>query len=246
MERSQIKNLRLHYFQHMKHEGLGWIADFAKEQDWTISGTHFFEPNFSLPTTEEFAEIDLLIILGGEMSIHDEAIHPWLHSEKQLIRQAIHTQTPILAICLGSQLLAEAWGATVKPQGFQEIGFWDVELTPQALESHIFRQFPPRFSTFHWHGDTFEIPKGATHIFQSKACPAQGYLKQNTVGIQFHPEMTPAIIQTMLPELHHQTPETWVQSPAQIEQHLRQGQAQREIMEAILLQILLPLIPSTT
>ena len=183
-----MKTLRIHYFQHVPFEGLGCIEPWVIEKGHTLTATAFYNTSYQLP---ELQNIDWLIIMGGPMSVQDVAEYPWLKEEKTFIKQAIQARKTIIGICLGAQLVAEALGARVYPNAQKEIGWFKVTRTTQGTTTALLKDLEPSFTVFHWHGDTFDLPKGAEHLMQSEACLNQMFLYRNYVlGIQFHFEAT--------------------------------------------------------
>jgi GMP synthase-like glutamine amidotransferase len=131
------------------------------------------------------------VVMGGPMGVHDEAELPWLRDEKRAIEAALKRGAAVLGVCLGAQLLAHVLGAEVAPNRAKEIGWFPVDLSPEASDTWLGRVFPARFTPFHWHGDTFGIPHGAVALGRSEACANQGFLHgENALGLQFHPEVT--------------------------------------------------------
>jgi GMP synthase (glutamine-hydrolysing) len=129
--------------------------------------------------------------MGGPMGVHDEETYPWLRHEKKLIEGAVKHGKTILGICLGAQLIAQVLGAAVYQNKYREIGWFDIETCPAINNTILAEVFPQKSRVFHWHGDTFDIPKGAVHIAKSKACLNQGFVYENRViGFQFHMEST--------------------------------------------------------
>ena len=140
--------------------------------------------------------VDFLIVLGGPMSVNDEGEFPWLIAEKVFIRQVIDRQRPVLGICLGSQLIASALGAAVRPNPHKEIGWLPIEgiAANTALPFAI-----PSTTVFHWHGDTFDLPAGAILLARSVACAHQAFLyKENVLALQFHLETTPELVKLFI------------------------------------------------
>ncbi len=178
--------MKIHYFQHVEFEGLGLIKEWAKERGHKISSTKFYE-KYNIPNTNDY---DALIIMGGSMSVHDEEIYPWLKKEKQHIKQAIENKKPILGICLGAQLIADALGAEISNAPVKEIGWLPIAWSDEAMGNKILAGINSAMNVLHWHGEQFSIPEGATHLASSKACANQAFLYgSNIIGLQFHLEM---------------------------------------------------------
>jgi GMP synthase-like glutamine amidotransferase len=179
--------MKVHVLQHVPFEGLGsierWLADRRDE----VSHTRFY----GSPVLPEVAGIDLVIVLGGPMGVHDEGSCPWLVAEKRFIGDCIDHGLAVLGICLGAQIIAAALGARVYANPVREIGWWPLQLLPAAADSPLFRGFPAQVEVFHWHGDTFDLPPGVAHIARSAACAHQAFVyRERVVGLQFHLETT--------------------------------------------------------
>jgi GMP synthase-like glutamine amidotransferase len=162
---------------------------------------------------------DLLLIMGGPMSVDEEERHPWLPLEKQLIREFIDKGGKVLGICLGAQLIASALGSKVYVAPQKEIGFFPVQFTPEAAAGNAFSAFPRELCVFHWHGDTFDLPTGATLMASTAAVQNQAYVISNSVAaFQFHPEATIETIQGMIANDGHElkNPSVSVQSENQL------------------------------
>jgi len=179
--------MRLHYLQHVPFETPRAILDWARERGFSLSATRFFAGE---PLPEELP--DFLVIMGGPMSVHDEGEYPWLREEKAFVKRALSAGIPVLGVCLGAQLMAEALGARVYKGRFREIGWFPVELTEEARSHPLFEGLPRRFMAFHWHGETFDLPEGALHAARSEGCLHQAFLWEGrALALQFHLEMTP-------------------------------------------------------
>ncbi len=177
--------MRIYYFQHVPFEKPAMIGDWAAARHAEIDGTLFYQEGFALPDPED---VDMLIVMGGPMNIYEEARYPWLKTEKRFIQKILGRGTPVLGICLGAQLLANCLGAKVRPGKFQEVGWFPVEFA--AKKPGPFRVFPDRLDVLHWHGDTFDLPVGATLCASSRACRNQAFLfGRQAIGLQFHVEM---------------------------------------------------------
>ena len=187
--------MKIHYLQHVPFEGLGSIEAWARQHQHTLSVTRLYQ-NDPWPLLEDF---DWLIVMGGPMNIYEESQYPWLIQEKQFIKQAIAQDKTVIGICLGSQLIADILGSPVYSGKYKEIGWFPIELTTEAINSQLFQAFSPQLTVFHWHGDTFDLPPGATRLAYSEACQNQAFLYGNKVlGLQFHLESTSASVTQML------------------------------------------------
>ncbi|MBD3393514.1 MAG: amidotransferase [Chitinivibrionales bacterium] len=187
--------MRIHWLQHVPFEGLGSISRWASARSHALTSTRFFEKD-QLPDTDE---IDLLIIMGGPMSVDSHRRYPWLRRETKFIAKAIASGIPTLGICLGAQLIARALGAKVYPNRHKEIGWWQVEITEEAWNYRLLGFLPSRFTVFQWHSDTFDLPPGSQRIAWSQACRNQAFLYGDTVvGLQFHLECTPSDIRRLV------------------------------------------------
>lgn len=177
--------MRSHYLQHVPFEGLGSIESWLKARDHEISSTRLYASE-RLPELDGF---DLLILMGGPMSVNDETDYPWLVDEKRFVRAAIEAGKLVLGICLGAQLIASSLGARVYPNQFKEIGWFPIRGVPSS-ETGLF-DFPSSLEVFHWHGETFDLPPGATRIASSEVCENQAFqLGESVIGLQFHLETT--------------------------------------------------------
>jgi len=184
--------MKAHVLQHAPFEGLAGIANWLTAQKADVSYSRFFEKT-ALPPRDGF---DLLIVMGGPMSVNDEGEHPWLRGEKQFIRDTIARGTPVLGVCLGAQLIASALGARVFRNAQKEIGWHPIEAVPTNAD--VFR-FPETLPVFHWHGETFDLPPGAVRLARSAACANQAFqIGRRTLALQFHLEVTPEAVQAFV------------------------------------------------
>ncbi len=183
--------MKVHVLQHAPFEGIGSIATWLAERNAGVTFTRFFERT-QFP---EAGGLDLVIAMGGPMSVNDEETLPWLRPEKQFIRDAVNRRVPVLGICLGAQLIASALGARIYPNRHKEIGWFAVEATPGPGD--VFR-FPEKCLVFHWHGETFDLPPGAVRLARSEACENQAFqIGRAVIGLQFHLETTPESAEAM-------------------------------------------------
>ena len=183
--------MRAHYLQHVPFEGLGSIENWLQRNGYAITSTRFYEH----PDVPEVDGIDLLIVMGGPMSVNDEAEYPWIVAEKAFIRAVVAANKPVLGICLGAQLIASALGAAVYPNTVKEIGWFPVRAT-DGKDARF--QFPETVDVFHWHGETFDLPPRAIQLAESDGCQHQAFqIGDRVMGLQFHLETTPASVQAL-------------------------------------------------
>lgn len=187
-------HLRVHYFQHIAGEGFGSCYAFLKQHNARITATEFFALPLDRPLDIEalppIEEVDLLIIMGGTMSVNDEPNFPWLKVEKRWLRRYLSYGKPAIGLCLGGQLIANALGAAVSRNPQQELGWTSVRKISNVPDDCF--PLPDEFNILQWHSETFEIPKGAVHLAENDVCRNQVYqLGKNVLGFQFHPEITP-------------------------------------------------------
>lgn len=193
--------MKIHYLQHVFFEGLGSIETVLMEGGHSVSVTRMFA-NDPFP---KVTKIDWLIVMGGPMGVHDEKKYPWLKTEKQFIRDVIQSGKVVLGICLGAQLIAVVMGAKVYKNKYREIGWFDINLNPNLNHTILKDIFPKQIEVFHWHGDTFDIPKGAVLIASSEATANQGFIFDNRVlAMQFHLETTPKSAKALIDNCHNE------------------------------------------
>jgi GMP synthase-like glutamine amidotransferase len=143
----------------------------------------------------DWRAVDLVLAMGGPMSVHDEAEHPWLAEEKQWITAAVLAGVPYLGVCLGAQLLATSLGAPVQTGQTPEVGVLPVAATAAADGDPVLGVLGEQFPALQWHGDTFGIPAGAVHLARSQAYPHQAFrFGETAYAIQFHVEVTSAML----------------------------------------------------
>lgn len=136
----------------------------------------------------------LVVILGAPESANDNL--PYLEAEQNLIKRSVDRNIPVLGICLGSQLIAKTFGAKVYRGPLKEIGFYH-DLTIDD-NSKLFSGFDNPFTVFHWHGDTFDLPQGATRLVHSEHYPNQAFQINSAIGLQFHLEVNEEMVNLWL------------------------------------------------
>jgi GMP synthase-like glutamine amidotransferase len=139
----------------------------------------------------ELDGFDAAMVFGGEAQVDEEDAHPWLRPEKELVAELLERETPLLGICLGSQLVAGAAGAVVRRAVAPEIGWHEIELTPEGASDPLLGFLPDRFVGFAWHHYEWLLPPDGVALARSAACLQAFRLEHRPAwGIQFHPEVT--------------------------------------------------------
>ncbi len=169
-------------------EGSGYLGELLKEDGFDLSLVNakheqLPEKNFSL-----------VVILGASESANDDL--PYFQAEQQLIKNCVEKDIPILGICLGSQLIAKTFGAKVYRGPKKEIGFYDD--LKVSNNSQFFSGFKNPFTVFHWHGDTFDLPEGATRLVSSEQYLNQAFQYKSAIGLQFHLEVNEDMVNLWL------------------------------------------------
>ena len=168
--------------QHVPFEGPGAFAKALTTCGATID--RYLVPKDGLPKDVG----DLLIVMGGPMSVNDP--DAWIAEETSFIRSALHAGKPVIGVCLGSQFMAKALGATVRPGKALEIGMTSIQLTSEAREDPVFETLPESFDVFEWHGEVFDLPKGCIALAGSDVAPLQAFrYAARAYGLLFHLEM---------------------------------------------------------
>jgi GMP synthase (glutamine-hydrolysing) len=133
---------------------------------------------------------DAVIVFGGAMHVDQEHRHPWLRDEDVLIRGLLDRRIPVLGVCLGAQLVAKALHAGVGPLARPQIGWFDVEQTPEAADDPVFADLPRTFSSFQWHSYAFDLPARGVPLARDSVCLQAYRAGESAWGIQFHAEVT--------------------------------------------------------
>lgn len=175
--------------QHLAFEDLGTLAPALNAADFQISytqaGVDAFDPL-------QLASADLLVVLGGPVGVYESDKYPWLSEEIALIRRRIHSGSAVLGICLGAQLIAAALGGEVMPGTHgKEIGWSEILPVSEIVAARkLGALLEPGLRVLHWHGDTFALPDGATHLARSALYENQAFsFEDHVLALQFHPEV---------------------------------------------------------
>ena len=169
-------------------EGPGYFATFLDQYavPWQLIR---LDQGDTIP--DSLSAFSGLVLMGGPMSVNDDL--PWIAPVIRLIQQAIASDIPVMGNCLGGQLLATALGGQVSNNPVKELGWGWVEVADTPIARNWLGDLAG-FEAFHWHGETFSLPQGATHLLSSAFCSNQAFAFGKHLGLQCHLEMTPAMV----------------------------------------------------
>ncbi|HYG32215.1 MAG TPA: type 1 glutamine amidotransferase, partial [Methylophilaceae bacterium] len=155
--------------RHAAIEGPGYLADFLAGQGIPMK---LVKIDAGDPVPQSIEQYSGMALMGGPMSVNDDL--PWITPLLSRIREAVQLDIPVLGHCLGGQLMSKALGGTVGQNPAKEIGWGEVAVSDTDEARHWFGD-QERFQVFHWHGETFDLPKGAVHLLSSRYCHHQAY-----------------------------------------------------------------------
>jgi GMP synthase (glutamine-hydrolysing) len=175
---------------HQADAGPGVFADEMRArgvelEEWLLSERGTAPPR-------EIAEYDAVLTFGGAMHADQEDRHPWLRFEKDFLAAMLEDGMPVLAVCLGSQVLADAAGGTARRASEPEIGWHDVEITEEGARDPVIGALAPQFNGFQWHSYEALPPEDAVILATSTICGQAYRIGERAWGIQFHAEVTAA------------------------------------------------------
>ncbi len=182
--------------QHVSCETLGTIAVALEAEGLSTQWVRPFQGN---PVPKELGDAAALIVMGGPVGVYEQDRYPFLRDEIRLIEQALKEEKPVLGICLGSQLLAAVLGGEVTKGKKKEIGWYRVTLTESGKTDPLWKEVESSFTAYHWHGDIFNLPKGAAPLASSDLTACQAFCYgDHAYGFLFHMEVTRKIIEEMV------------------------------------------------
>ncbi|HCU84000.1 type 1 glutamine amidotransferase [Methylophilus sp. UBA6697] len=175
-------------FRHACCEGAGYLGTFLAQHAIPWCEVRIDKGEAVPASVDDYSGI---VLMGGPMSVNDDL--PWIPPLLQLIQQAVQADVPLLGHCLGGQLISKALGGVVSKNPVKEIGWGDVQVADHTVARDWFGDLQG-FNSFHWHGETFTVPEGATHVLSSAYCANQAYVMGKHIGLQCHIEMTPSMV----------------------------------------------------
>jgi GMP synthase-like glutamine amidotransferase len=176
-------------FRFLAHEGPGYLGDFldSKNIPWQL-----IKVDESESEPASILAYSGMVLMGGPMSVNDDL--PWIAPILALVREARDNDIPVLGHCLGGQLMSKALGGSVGANPVKEIGWGVVNVSQNEVAKNWFGSIGT-FNAFHWHGETFSLPQGATHILASQYCQNQAWSIGKHLAFQTHIEMTVEMVQ---------------------------------------------------
>ncbi|MGQ0547583.1 MAG: type 1 glutamine amidotransferase [Betaproteobacteria bacterium] len=205
-------------FRIARTEGPGYFATYLERRSIPLQLVALDE---GAPVPRDARRFSGLVFMGGPMSVNDEL--PWIAQALELVRDAVRKDVPVLGHCLGGQLMARAFGGAVRANPVKEIGWGEVRVAQNQLAREWLGELPA-FESFHWHGETFSIPPGATRVLESAHCPNQAFALGKHFGMQCHVEMTEELVKAWLSggagEVREAAASPAVQSPEDIRRNL--------------------------
>jgi len=181
-------NKVVNVIRHLAFEDMGSFTSVLQAHGYQIN---YFEAGCDDLFQMDALSDNLLVILGGPISVNDSEIFPFIDVEIDILRQRIAADKPTLGICLGAQLIARALGAKIYSGDEKEIGWYALNLTTAGRQSALRYLGREHCSMLHWHGETFDLPDNAVLLASSDKYPNQAFsYKNNILALQFHPEAT--------------------------------------------------------
>ncbi len=178
---------RAHVIRHLAFEDLGSFADVLVRRNIELV---YYEAAQDDLTEIDPGSDDLLIILGGPISVNQTNVYPFLETELALLRKRLPLDRPTLGICLGAQLIAKALGSVVYAGAEKEIGWSELSLSATGQAS-VLQHFAPPAQVLHWHGETFDLPAGARQLAATPGYVNQAFAYgERVLALQFHAECT--------------------------------------------------------
>jgi GMP synthase-like glutamine amidotransferase len=207
-------------FRSARTEGPGYFATYLERHSipWKLVA---LDEGAAVP--RDARRFSGLVFMGGPMSVNDDL--PWIIPALELVRDAVRKDVPVLGHCLGGQLMSKAFGGAVTANKVKEIGWGEVRVADNGVARAWLGDLPA-FESFHWHGETFSIPPGATRILEGEHCANQAFAIGKHLGMQCHVEMTEELVKSWLEtggrEIEESAKSPAVQSPEEIRLQLEE------------------------
>jgi GMP synthase (glutamine-hydrolysing) len=182
--------------RHVAFEDLGSLNPILKQQGYKVN---YVEAGINNLSEIDPLTPDILVVLGGPIGVYEDEEYPFLLDEVQMLQSRLLADKPTLGICLGAQLMARSLGAKVYPGEYPEIGWSRLELTTTGQRSPLAELVKYNTNVLHWHGDTFDLPRGTTHLASTPEYENQAFAwGRCSLALQFHPEVTQSNLESWL------------------------------------------------
>jgi GMP synthase-like glutamine amidotransferase len=205
-------------FRYARSEGPAYFATWLGQRSIPLK---LFALDEGRSVPKDALRFSGMALMGGPMSVNDDL--PWIKPMLELVRDAVRKEVPTLGHCFGGQLMSKALGGEVTRTRVKEIGWGQVEVADNNVAREWFAPLAA-FESFHWHGETFSIPPGATRVLGNAHCANQAFATGRHLGMQCHIEMTEDLIRTWCrggaDEIRESAASPGVQPPAKIEKNL--------------------------
>jgi GMP synthase (glutamine-hydrolysing) len=203
---------RVLVLQHTPFETPGTIGDVLESRGFDLETVRLYEGE---PIPSEIGSSDALVVMGGPMGVYETDAVPFMRGEIDFVKRALDAGVPTLGICLGSQILATALGGSVRKGSRKEIGWAPVVLSDAATADPLFRHAPQSWMVFHWHGDQITPPPDAVVLASTEITSCQAFrYGRSSYGLQFHPEVTDAIVNGMIEDFVDELAEEGISADA--------------------------------
>lgn len=203
---------------HTTFESYSVIQSWAAHHQYEF---HLYSPYKGIKNINTH-DYDLLILLGGPQSVLELNKYPFLQYEIALIKNFIKHNKKVLGVCLGAQLIGEAYGAKGEKSPYKEIGMFNIKLTDLGINDPLLYDIKPLIKSSHWHNDMPGLPEGSEVLAYSEGCPRQLIkFAKNVYGFQCHFEITLPSINKMVNRLHDDLKEIsqYIQTKEQLLSH---------------------------
>jgi len=188
--------MRVAAIRHVAFEDLGVFGPVLEARG---HDTRLFDAGIDDLNAPALTDSDLLIVLGGPIGAYEEDRYPFLADETRLVERFLAAGRPLIGVCLGAQIIARALGSRVYPGARPEIGFAPIRLTTEGEASPLAPFGEPGARALHWHGDTFDLPEGATRLASTDTTPNQAFaIGRRVLALQFHVEARVADLERWL------------------------------------------------
>jgi GMP synthase-like glutamine amidotransferase len=186
-----MKPIRI--FRHLVCQHPGYLGEYLQAHSIPWEMVCVDDEN---PIPQQTEDLSGLVFMGAGVSVNDRL--SWIEGELKLIRKAIDIDLPIMGVCFGAQLISRALGGEISRGKGMEIGWRPVYMQVTNERDNWLKGIPLEFTAFHWHADTYTLPRQSLHLMKSDCFDQQGFIMGNHLGMQFHLEMTREMVENWI------------------------------------------------